>query len=76
MVKKMVAPIICALVLLFFILLYGGALLFVSDKIFQSALAKIVVSVITLFGVGAIITVLVQTIKEIREDEDDDLSKY
>lgn len=71
--KKMVAPIIIALL---FVLYYLGitVLFFYIEGI--PGWMKVLLAVIPLAFAGVVIGVLVSRIKEIRSGEEDDLSKY
>lgn len=71
--KKMIAPIIIAVI---FVLYYGGfaaACLFLPEI---PILIKLMFGIIPLALAGVMIYVVVTRIKEIRSGEEDDLSKY
>lgn len=72
---KFIAPIVIAIVVLIMLLAYGYGFLSVVG-IYFSPLTNIVIAGIILFLVIALIRVLIQRIKELKEENEDDLSKY
>ena len=70
--KKYLAPIVIAVLLIIYEILYFGIIiLFIS-----SILLKILIGIIPAAFAGIMISVLIERIKEIRSGEEDDLSKY
>lgn len=73
MFKKIIAPIIIAVITIAAIVLYFGCIASLIDSLF----VKIVIIVVLISLVGAMIAVTVSRIKEIKkEDIDDVVSKY
>ena len=70
--KKYIAPILIAVFLILYVILYFG--IFIT--LIKSVLFKILVGIIPVFFAGVMIYVLVERIKEIRSGEEDDLGKY
>ena len=70
--KKMIAPIIVVAVVLAYFAFITSTI-FVEPSVTVTKI--IVVTIVTLIA-GALITVLIQRIKEIRKGEDDDLGEY
>lgn len=75
--NRYVAPIVVAAIVIALVLGYAALFYFV---IFGSAnidlVVKIVIAVVALLVVGAVITVLIQRIREIQGGKEDDVSKY
>jgi ABC-type Mn2+/Zn2+ transport system permease subunit len=77
-VRKYLAPIVIVFLVLSWIVFQGFSLLFFSEQVGTQipVTVKIIgLGFVTLFSV-AIITVLIQRMKEIKEDDKDDLSQY
>ena len=70
--KKMIAPIIVALVMILYYLVYFGFLL----SLLEGLLWKIALGIIPLAMSAVMIAVCVERIKEIQGGEEDDLSQY
>ncbi len=70
--KKMIAPIIIAILTILGLLGYGAIWFFVPILL----PIKILIGVVFLALCGVSIFVLIERIKEIRSGEEDDLSKY
>ena len=71
--KKMAAPIIIAVVVVFYYLGIAALFLWMEGVSFW---AKVLLTVVLLALSGVMLGVLVIRIKEIRSGEEDDLSKY
>ncbi len=72
MMKKIIAPItVVAVVLAYFAFIIST--FFVQPNV--TVAKTITIAIVTLLA-GALITVLIQRIKEIKKGEDDDLSEY
>ena len=71
--KKMAAPIIIAVVVVFYYLGIVALFLWMEGVSFW---AKVLLTVVILALSGVMLGVLVSRIKEIRSGEEDDLSKY
>ena len=71
--KKMAAPIIIAVVVVFYYLGIVALFLWMEGVPFW---AKVLITVVLLALSGVMLGVLVSRIKEIRSGEEDDLSKY
>lgn len=71
--KKMAAPIIIAVVVVFYYLGIAALFLWMEGVPFW---AKVLLTVVLLVLSGVMLGVLVSRIKEIRSGEEDDLSKY
>ena len=69
--KKMIAPIIVTVLMVLYYLVYFGFLISLLDGVWKYALG-----IIPLALSGVMVGVCVERIKEIREGEEDDLSKY
>ncbi len=69
--KKMIAPIIVSVIIILYYVLYFGIVVTLLDGVL-----KYVLGIIPLFFTGVMIKVCVERIKEIKEGEEDDLSKY
>lgn len=70
--KKLIAPVIISMILIFIELIYMGVYITFIPWVWL----KIIVAVIPLALIGVTIYVLIERIKEIRSGEEDDLSKY
>lgn len=71
--KKMVAPVIIAVIIGLYYIAVGVVCLCVPEL---PVIVKILLAVITAALTGTLIYVLIERIKEIRSGEEDDLSKY
>ncbi len=69
--KKMIAPIVITVIIIMYYLLYFGLLSVLVDGI-----GGILLGIIPLLLGGTMIYVCIQRIQEIKEGEEDDLSKY
>ncbi len=69
--KKMIAPILISVIIILYYVLYFGILIALLDGIW-----KYVLGIVPLLFAGVMIKVCVERIKEIKEGEEDDLSKY
>jgi hypothetical protein len=69
--KKMIGPIVASCFLVLYFIVYFGAIVSVVDGV-----TKYLLGILPLVFVFIIIRVCVERIKEIKEGEEDDLSKY
>ena len=69
--KKMIAPILISVIIILYYVLYFGILIALLDGIW-----KYVLGIIPLLFGSVMIKVCLERIKEIKEGEEDDLSKY
>ena len=69
--KKMIAPIVVTVLMVLYYLVYFGFLISLLDGVWKYALG-----IIPLALSGVMVGVCIERIKEIREGEEDDLSKY
>ena len=69
--RKMIAPIVVAVVMIIYFAFYFGLLIFTIDGIM-----KYLLGIIPLLLSAAILAVCIERIKEIKKGEEDDLSKY
>ena len=69
--KKMIAPVVVALILIAYYLIYFGFLISLLDGLF-----KLVLGVLPIAFTAVIVMVLIERIKEIKEGEEDDLGQY
>ncbi|MBQ3036770.1 MAG: hypothetical protein IJD31_07570 [Lachnospiraceae bacterium] len=69
--KKMIAPILISVIIILYYVLYFGIIITLVDGIW-----KYVLGIIPLLFGGVMIKVCLERIKEIKEGEEDDLSKY
>lgn len=72
--KKMIAPVVVALVLVGYYIFVAVLFLTVAKGV--SIVVKTVMVVVPLIVVGFVVWALVERIKEIRSGEEDDLSQY
>lgn len=72
MIKKIIAPIIITIILIFVELIYLGIYIALIPWIWL----KIILAVIPLGSIGVTIYVLIERIREVRSGEEDDLSQY
>lgn len=69
--RKMIAPIIVTIVMVFYYVVYFGLLLSMLDGIW-----KYMLGILPIAFSAVMIKVCAERIKEIQEGEEDDLSKY
>ena len=69
--KKMIAPILISVIIILYYVLYFGIFIALLGGIW-----KYVLGIVPLLFAGVMIKVCVERIKEIKEGEEDDLSKY
>ena len=69
--KKMVAPIVVTIIMLPYYIVYFGFLVSLVEGIF-----KYVLGIIPIIFAAVLIKVCIERIKEIKEGEEDDISKY
>ncbi len=69
--KKMIAPILISVIIILYYVLYFGILIALLGGIW-----KYVLGIVPLLFAGVMIKVCAERIKEIKEGEEDDLSKY
>ena len=69
--RKMIAPIIVTIVMVFYYVVYFGLLFSMLDGIW-----KYMLGILPIVFSAVMIKVCVERIKEIQEGEEDDLSKY
>lgn len=74
--KKKIAPTIIVIVMLVYILIQAGVLLFVFNQEGLGIFWGILIALIPLGIAIALVAVYIERIKELREEEKDDLSKY
>ena len=70
-IKKMIAPIVVAVLFILYFALYFGLLITMLEGVWKYALG-----IIPLILAAGIFTVLVERIKEIKKGEEDDIGKY
>lgn len=70
--KKMVAPIVISIIAIIYFCFYAAFCFWIS----MSWITKILFGIIPLAFIGVIVYVLVERINEIKDGEEDDLSKY
>jgi hypothetical protein len=73
---RRVAPTVILILLIFFILLQLGSIVIVLTKEGLGLLWNLVLILTPLAIIGALIAVYIERIREIDEEEKDDLSKY
>jgi len=73
---KRVAPTIVLILVIFFILLEAGLIVFAIRKEGLSFFWTLVILIVPFAIIVALISVYIERIKEIKEEEKDDLSKY
>ena len=69
--KKMIAPIVVAVVMILYFAVYFGFLIAMLDGVLKYALG-----IIPLIFAGVILAVCIERIQEIKKGEEDDISKY
>ena len=72
-IKKMIAPIIIAVMLIVYFIAYA---LLISILPGLPLIIKILFAIVPLFIAGVTVYVVIERIKEIRSGEEDDLSNY
>lgn len=70
--KKYIAPIMAAVIMIAYFALYFGILI----MLIKSLLFKIILGIVPAIFSGIMIFVLIERIKEIRSGEENDLGKY
>lgn len=70
--KKIVAPLIITAIFVLYLVFYFGLIVFLIDNL----AIKILFGVVPVLLCGVMIYVCVERIKELRGNEEDDLSKY
>ena len=76
MIKKILAPAIIVILGSIVIAAYGYFYLFVLQKINLPIIANIIIILIAITLIVALIAVFIQRIKELKEENEDDISKY
>lgn len=74
--NKRIAPTIVMILVIFFILLEAGIVIYAIRQEGLSFFWTLVILLVPLVIIGALISVYIERIKEIDEEEKDDLSKY
>jgi len=74
--NKKVAPTIILVVITIFILLQAGAIVYALTKEGMSVFLTLVILLIPLAVIAALLTVYIERMKEIDDEDKDDLSKY
>lgn len=69
--KKMIAPIVVSVIIVLYYVVYFGILIILLDGIW-----KYVLGIIPLVFSAVMVKVCIERIKEIKEGEEDDISKY
>ena len=69
--KKMLPPIVISVIIIFYYVVYFGILITLLDGIW-----KYVLGIIPLIFSAVTLKVCIERIKEIKEGEEDDISKY
>ena len=69
--KKMLPPIVISVIIIFYYVVYFGILITLLDGIW-----KYVLGIIPIIFSAVIVKVCIERIKEIKEGEEDDISKY
>ena len=69
--KKMLPPIVISVIIIFYYVVYFGILITLLDGIW-----KYVLGIIPIIFSAVMLKVCIERIKEIKEGEEDDLSKY
>lgn len=73
---KRVAPTIVMILVIFFILLEAGIIVYATRQEGLSLFWTLVILIVPVVIIVALISVYIERIKEIGEEEKDDLSKY
>lgn len=74
--KKRIAPTIIVIVIIIFIMIQAGVLLFAFRQEGLAIFWSILIGLIPLGIAVTLVAVYIERIREIREEENDDLSKY
>ena len=74
--NKRIAPTIVVILVIFFILLEAGIVVYAIRQEGLSFFWTLVILLVPLVIIGALISVYIERIKEIDEEEKDDLSRY
>ena len=74
--NKRIAPTIVMILVIFFILLEAGIIVYAIRQEGLSFFWTLVILLVPLVIIAALISVYIERIKEINEEEKDDLSKY
>ena len=74
--KKFIAPLVIVILASIGAIGYAGVYLFILSRMNLPIIFNILILVIAIAVVGALITVFVQRIKEIKTEDENDLSKY
>ena len=76
--KKMIAPILVTIIVLVFLVFYLSFMVMTANEVQSLGLRSFLILIILLLisGIGAMVYILTQRLKEIREEDKDDLSKY
>ncbi len=69
--KKMLPPIVISVIIIFYYVVYFGILITLLDGIW-----KYVLGIIPIIFSAVMLKVCIERIKEIKEGEEDDISKY
>lgn len=69
--KKMLPPIVISVIIIFYYVVYFGILITLLDGLW-----KYVLGIIPIIFSAVMIKVCIERIKEIKEGEEDDISKY
>ena len=69
--KKMLPPIVISVIIIFYYVVYFGILITLLDGIW-----KYVLGIIPIIFSAVMLMVCIERIKEIKEGEEDDISKY
>ena len=69
--KKMLPPIVISVIIIFYYVVYFGILITLLDGIL-----KYVLGIIPIIFSAVLLKVCIERIKEIKEGEEDDISKY
>jgi len=73
---KRIAPTIILILVIFFILVQAGAMIYVLNKEGLGIFWTLLLILTPLAIIAALIAVYIERLKEIEEEENDDLSKY
>lgn len=76
MIKKILAPAIVVILGSIVIAAYGYFYLFVFQKMNLPAIINFIIILIAITLITALIAVFIQRIKELKEENEDDISKY
>jgi len=76
MIKKILAPVIIVILGSIVIAAYGYFYLFVFQKINLPAIINFIIILIVIALIAALIVVFIQRVKELNEENEDDISKY